>query len=89
MGSSASTTSAPSIPDLLALDTLAEVRTWVDVPDNLAVTMAALRGECVATGRWPPRFVTNCEPAQAPLLHLPCFCIMILCIHAHFIEYLW
>ena len=47
MGSSASTTSAPSIPDLLALDTLAEVRTWVDVPDNLAVTMAALRGEWV------------------------------------------
>jgi hypothetical protein len=45
MGSSASTTSAPSIPDLLALDTLAEVRAWVDVPDNLAVTMAALRGE--------------------------------------------
>ena len=65
MGSSASSASAPSIPDLLALGTLADVRTWVDVPDNLAVTMAALRGEwLLALGHCPtpPRFVSPLKP---------------------------
>jgi hypothetical protein len=78
MGSSASTTSAPSIPDLLALDTLADVRTWVDAPDNLAVTMAALRGERLLALGHCPTPTSLCEPAQAPLLHCACFCVILL-----------